>query len=193
MSSYTTRARTAPTPRTSLGIWRPQQAQIFRGDVYSTSYRRNSKAAEPVTERDDRNRLVQPQVQPQLFRQPSGHHHADRRSYVTLSLANNQSRTSSSSNQPTFRPRPSNNDTCHLHDQYAPLKRPRKLHTIATKTRPFPSLPSQRARITVAQLPETGSNSSSSPQSRDAGYRNQSKTFEESTIEEYERERDKDE
>lgn len=40
-----------------LGIWRCQWGQFFRADVYSMSYRRNYKAAEPLDEWDDRNRL----------------------------------------------------------------------------------------------------------------------------------------
>ena len=38
-----------------LGIWRGHH--FLRADVYSMSYRRNYKAAEPVAEWDDRNRL----------------------------------------------------------------------------------------------------------------------------------------
>lgn len=40
-----------------LGIWRCQWGQFFRADVYSMNYRRNYKAAEPLDEWDDRNRL----------------------------------------------------------------------------------------------------------------------------------------
>ncbi len=40
-----------------LGIWRCQWGQFFRADVYSMSYQRNYKAADPVAECDDRNRL----------------------------------------------------------------------------------------------------------------------------------------
>ena len=40
-----------------LGIWRGQQGQSFRAQVYPRSYLRNFEAAEPKDEWDDRNRL----------------------------------------------------------------------------------------------------------------------------------------
>ena len=67
-----------------LGIWRCQWGQFFRADVYSMNYRRNYKAAEPLDEWDDRNRLYSLKYN---LNYSGGHPgNVTRQTYVTLSL-----------------------------------------------------------------------------------------------------------